>query len=84
MVADSAEADFEIAGDGVLAFAFFEHGENFAAQFGGMAGERFEGQRKFGRWGTLGHRDTGKFSRKEDARKTGQGRSNGDAEGGIP
>jgi hypothetical protein len=63
VVADGAEADFKIAGDGVLALAFLEHGENLAAQFGGMSRERPEGKRKFGLSRTLGHRNEGTLSR---------------------
>ena len=43
VVADGSEADFEFAGDGVLASALPEHRENFGAQFGGMAREWLEG-----------------------------------------
>ena len=59
MIADRTEADFEGAGNLMLAFAFFEHGKNLRAKLGGMPGERLEGDWKFGRNGAFRHKDCG-------------------------
>jgi len=59
VIADSAKADFEGTGNVVLAFALFKHGKNLRAELGRVSRERLERDRKFGRCGSLGHKDEG-------------------------